>query len=40
MWDFVGEGFIPPVKSAATETPRDGYRVLAVTASLNGIARC
>ena len=38
MWDFVGEGFIPPVKSAATETPRDGYRVLAVTACPNGIA--
>ena len=37
MRDFVGEGFTPPVKSAATETPRDGYRVLAVTASLNGI---
>ena len=37
MWDFVGEEFIPPVKSAATETPRDGYRVLAVTACPNGI---
>ena len=37
MRDFVGEEFIPPVKSAATETPRGGYRVLAVTASLNGI---
>ena len=37
MWDFVGEEFIPPVKSAATETPRDGYRVLAVTDWPNGI---